>query len=216
MQETTKVVLVDDHRLVREALACALGQRPWIQLLGEAANGQEAIDRVPVLAPNVVVMDLVMPILGGIEATRWLKDNCPRIEIVVLTGHHNEAYQRQAFEAGARGYVLKDSPLEQLLEAIRHAARGDFYLSGAAGRDMVAEYVKPWVARQKPGGVITQRERELAMLIADGYSSKEAASVLNISVKTADTHRASLMRKLGARNVADVVKYCIRNELIQP
>ena len=216
MQETTKVVLVDDHRLVREALACALGQHPWIQLLGEASNGQEAVDRVPVLAPNVVVMDLVMPILGGIEATRWLKDNCPRIEIVVLTGHHNEAYQRQAFEAGARGYVLKDSPLEQLLEAIRHAARGDFYLSGAAGRDMVAEYVKPWVARQKPGGVITQRERELAMLIADGYSSKEAASVLNISVKTADTHRASLMRKLGARNVADVVKYCIRNELIQP
>lgn len=216
MQESTKVVLVDDHRLVREALACALGQHSWIQLLGEASNGQEAIDRVPVLAPNVVVMDLVMPVLGGIEATRWLKDNCPRTEIVVLTGHHNEAYQRQAFEAGARGYVLKDSPLEQLLEAIRHAARGDFYLSGAAGRDMVAEYVKPWVARQKPGGVITQRERELAMLIADGYSSKEAASVLNISVKTADTHRASLMRKLGARNVADVVKYCIRNELIQP
>ncbi len=154
--------------------------------------------------------------MGGLEAARWLRENHSRTEIVIMTGHHNEAYQRQAFEAGVRGYVLKDASLDQLVEAVQHAARGDYFLSGHAGRDLVADYVRPWLARQKPGGVMTQRERELAILIADGYSSKEAAAVLNISVKTADTHRASLMRKLGARNVADVVKYCIRNELIQP
>ncbi len=211
-----KVFLVDDHAMVRQALAAALGSQPGIELLGDAVHGQEAIERIPMLDPDVAVLDLLMPVMGGIEAARWLRENRMRCEIVIITGQHNEAYQRQAFEAGARGYVRKDRPLAELLEAIRYAARGDFYLSGSAGKDLVAEYVNAWVSRQKPGGVITQRERELAILIADGYSSKEAASVMNISVKTADTHRASLMRKLGARNVADIVKYCIRNELIQP
>ena len=103
----------------------------------------------------------------------------------------------------------------RLFVAIRHAARGDYFLAGAAGRDLVAEYVRPAVNRQKPGGRMTQRERELAILLADGYSTKEAAAVLNISAKTAETHRASIMRKLGARNVADVVKYCIRNHLVE-
>ncbi len=211
-----RVFVVEDHLLVRQGLVSLLRATPGVQVVGEGSNGQEAIERIPLSNPDVVILDLLMPVMGGLDAARWLRDNNVRSEIVILTGHHNEAYQRQAFEAGARGYVLKDGTFEQLIEAVRHAARGDFYLSGAAGRDLVAEYVKPWVARQQPGGVLTQRERELAILIADGYSSKEAAAVLNISVKTADTHRASLMKKLGARNVADVVKYCIRNEMIEP
>jgi DNA-binding NarL/FixJ family response regulator len=165
--------------------------------------------------PDVLVLDIVMPGIGGIEAARELKQVAPRTEIVVLTGHHNEAYQRAAFEAGARGYLFKDCSVRNLLEAIRAASLGDYYLAGPAGRDLISEYVKPLVARQPPGGRITPRERELACLLADGYSSKEAAAVLGISVKTAETHRASLLRKLGARNVADVVKYCIRNRLIE-
>jgi two-component system, NarL family, response regulator NreC len=213
---TIRVFVVEDHLLVRQALVHVLCATDGLEVVGEAGNGQEAIERIPELDPDVALVDLLMPVMGGIEAARWLRENHPRTEIVIVTGHHNEAYQRQAFECGVRGYVLKDIAIEQLLEAVRHAARGDYYLSGPAGRDLVAEYVKPWVARQQPGGVMTQRERQLAILIADGYSSKEAAAVLNISVKTADTHRASLMKKLGARNVADVVKYCIRNELIEP
>ncbi len=210
-----KVFVADDHALVREAL-CQCLRAAGFAVVGEAATGHQAIDRIPEADPDVAVLDLVMPGMSGVEAARWLRENHPRSEIVILTGHHNETYQRQAFEAGARGYVLKDGPFEQLLDAIRHAARGDYYLAGGEGRDVVADYAGPWVSRQKPGGVITQREREIAILLADGYSSKEAASVLNISVKTADTHRASLMRKLGAKNVADVVKYCLRNRLIEP
>jgi DNA-binding NarL/FixJ family response regulator len=210
-----KVFVADDHALVREAL-CHCLRSAGFAIVGEGATGHQAIDRIPAADPDVAVLDLVMPGMSGIEAARWLRENRPRTEIVILTGHHNEAYQRQAFESGARGYVLKDGPFEQLVDAIRHAARGDYYLAGTDGRDVVADYAGPWISRQKPGGVITQRERELAILLADGYSSKEAASVLNISVKTADTHRASLMRKLGAKNVADVVKYCLRNRLIEP
>lgn len=211
-----RLFVIDDHRLVRQALVAALGAVPGFLVLGDGGSGMEAMDRIPGYDPDVAVIDLVMPVTSGIEVTRWLRENHPRTEIVLMTESHNEAYQRQAFESGARGYVLKEEGIEQLVEAIRCAARGDFYLSGPAGRDLVADYVKTFVARQQPGGVMTQREREMAILIADGYSSKEAAAVMNISVKTAETHRAALMRKLGARNVADVVKYCIRNMLIQP
>ena len=211
-----KVFVVDDHHLVRQALVFQLERTPGFAVVGDAPSGAAAIDRIPAIDPDVAVIDVVMPGMSGIEVARFLRETHPRTEIVMLTAHHNEAYQRQAFESGARGYVLKDCTFEQLSDAIRHAARGDYYLAGNAGRDLVADYVRPWLARQKPGGVMTQRERELAVLLSDGYSSKEAAAVLNISVKTADTHRASLMRKLGARNLADVVKYCIRNELIQP
>lgn len=211
-----RIFVAEDHALVRESLVHMLHATEGFTVVGEAATGHQAIDRIPGLDPDVAVLDLVMPGMSGIEATRWLRENHARTEIVILTGHHNETYQRQAFEAGARGYVLKENSFEHLAEAIRRAARGDFFLAGQDGRDAVAEYAGTWVARQKPGGVITQREREIAILLADGYSSKEAASILDISVKTADTHRASLMRKLGARNVADVVKYCLRNHLIEP
>ncbi len=209
------VVIADDHHIVRSSLAHVLSDSEGFQVVGEASNGREAVDQVLENDPDVLLLDIVMPAMGGIEAARELHRAHPRTEIVILTGHRNETYQRQAFEAGARGYLFKDCSLDNLLEAIRAASRGDYYLAGEAGRDLVADYVKPLVHRQRPGGLITPREREMACLLADGYSSKEAASVLNISVKTAETHRASLMRKLGARNVADVVKYCIRNRLIE-
>jgi DNA-binding NarL/FixJ family response regulator len=166
------------------------------------------------LDPDVVVLNVVMPAMDGVEAVRRIRAVQPRTEIVVLTALRGEAYQRQAFEAGVRGYLLWDCGLERLAEAIQHAALGDYYLSGTAGRDMVNEYVKPLIRNQVPGGIVTPRERQLACLLADGYSTKEAAAILNISVKTAETHRASILRKLGARNVADIVKYCIRNQLI--
>lgn len=216
MERQIRVFLADDHRLMREALARLLGSSDGFTVVGEAGTGHEVLERVPALDPDVAVIDIVMPGLNGIETTRWLRENHPRTEVVILTGHHNEAYERECFAAGARGYLLKEEGWTQLLDAIRHAARGDYYLAGAAGRDLVAEYVKPWVARQQPGGVITPRERQLAILISDGYSSKEIAGILNISVKTVETHRASLMSKLGARSVAEVVKYCIRNAWVEP
>ena len=209
-----KVFLAEQHQMVREGLRLLLWSHGDFSVVGEASNGAEAIERIPPLDPDVAVLAVEMPVKGGIEATRWLREHHARTEVVALSTHHAEAYQREAFESGARGYVLQEAPFEQLADAIQSAARGDYYLAGSVGRDLVQEYVKPLVARQKPGGHITARERELAVLLGDGYSTKEAAAVLNISVRTADTHRQSLMRKLDARNVADIVKYCIRNGLI--
>jgi DNA-binding NarL/FixJ family response regulator len=216
MKRDIRVFLTDDHRILREALAQLLDATEGFVVVGEAGDGQETLERLPATDPDVAVLDIVMPRLNGIETARWLRENHPRTELVILTGHHNEAHVRECFEAGVRGYVLKEEGSTQLLDAIRLAARGDYYLAGSAGRDLVADYVRPWLARQKPGGVVTPRERQLAILVSDGYSSKEIASFLNISVKTVETHRASLMRKLGARNVADVVKYCIRNQWVEP
>lgn len=210
-----RLAIADDHHLFRAALAQYLGSQNGFQIVGEAANGKEAVDLVLERDPDVILLDIVMPVLDGIQAAREIRRVHPRTEIVIITGHHNEAYQREAFEAGARGYLFKDCSPHNLMDAIRAASLGDYYLAGEAGKDLVAEYVKPLVRQQKPGGLITPREREIACLLADGYSTKEAAAVLNISVKTAETHRASLMRKLGARNLADVVKYCIRNQLIE-
>jgi two-component system response regulator NreC len=209
-----RILVADDHAILRQGLVRLLETIEGFEVVGEAADGAEAVEKVLRLDPDVIVLDIVMPSVDGIEAARRIRREHPRTEIVILTAHRSEAYQRQAFEAGARGYLLKECDLDQLCESIRHAAHGDYYVAGTAGRDMVDEYVKPLIQGQKPGGIVTPREREIACLLADGYSTKEAAAVLNISVKTAETHRASIMRKLDARNVADIVKYCIRNQLI--
>lgn len=209
-----RIVVADDHEIVREGIVGLLRSVDGFEVVGQASNGADAVEAVLSLDPDVLVLDIVMPVMDGIEAARKVRTTHPRTEIVILTAHRSGAYQRRAFEAGARGYLLKESGFEKLAESIRHAAHGEYYVSGTAGRDLVAEYVRPAVRRQLPGGIVTPREREIACLLADGYSTKEAAAVLNISVKTAETHRASIMKKLGARNVADVVKYCIRNHLI--
>jgi DNA-binding NarL/FixJ family response regulator len=214
MSKPIRVAIADDEHLFRAALAHFLEAQNGFEVIGEAANGKEAIDLVLERDPDILLLDVVMPVMDGIRAAREIHRVHPRTEIVVLTGHRNEAYKREAFEAGARGYLFKDCTPDNLMEAIRAASLGDYYLADEAGRDIVAEYVRPLVGKQRPGGIITPREREIACLLADGYSTKEAAAVLNISVKTAETHRASLMRKLGARNLADVVKYCIRNHLV--
>jgi len=213
-QRPISVFVVDDHQLVREGLAKLLASEEKTTVVGQAASGREAIETIPLKNPDVAVVDVVMPGMSGIETIRWLREHHPRTEVVALSEHHGEAYQREAFEAGARAYLMKDASFDQLLDAIGSAARGDYYLAGAQGRDVVAEYAKPWVSRLRPGGLITPREQEIAVLLADGYSSKEVAAILNISVRTAETHRTSLMRKLDARNLADVVKYCIRKGLV--
>jgi DNA-binding NarL/FixJ family response regulator len=209
-----RIVLADDHEIFRRALAALLEGSASVQVVGDAADGREAIDRVLQLDPDVAVLDVVMPRMDGIEAARRIRALRPRTEVVILSAFRSEAYQRQALQAGVRAYLLKECSLEMLLDGIRHAAHGDYFLPGVAGQDLVAEYVRPLIRNQNPGGLVTPRERQIACLLADGYSTKEAAAVLNMSVKTAETHRASIMRKLGAKNVADIVKYCIRNHLI--
>ena len=209
------VLLVDDHKVFRQGLSALLGAEEDIAVVGEAGNGAEAVDLAVSLDPDVVVLDIMMPVLDGIAAARRIRSVKPAAEVVMLTMYRSETYQREAFAAGAKGYLHKECSYDEVVQAVRHATRGDYYLSGPAGKDLVAEYIQPLID-QKPGGIISPREKEIARLLADGYSTKEAADVLNISPKTAESHRAALMRKLGAKNVADVVKYCIRNHIIEP
>ncbi len=213
-QSDIRILIADGHRLFRQGLIGLLQGKETIEVVGEAASGQEAVEQALVLTPDVIAMDIVMPGMNGIEAARRINRASSKTQLFFLTGHHNEAYLRQAFEAGARGYIHKDCSIDDLTQAIRRAARGDYFLAGPTGRDLVVDYVNPVVRRQKPGGIMTRREREIAVLLSDGYSTKEAAAVLDISSRTAETHRASILRKLDARNVADIVKYCIRNRLV--
>jgi DNA-binding NarL/FixJ family response regulator len=213
-QSEIRTLIADGHRLFRQGLIALLKDKVTIEVVGEAATGQEAVEQALVLTPDVIVMDIVMSGMDGIEAARRISGASSKTQLLFLSGHHNEAYLRQAFEAGARGYLHKDCSIDDLTQAVRLAARGDYILAGPAGSDLVVDYVNPVVRRQKPGGIMTRREREIAVLLADGYSTKEAAAVLDISSRTAETHRASILRKLDARNVADIVKYCIRNRLV--
>lgn len=210
-----KILIADDHVLFGQGLNALFEKVSDIEVIGEAHDGKQAVDLAITLVPDVILLNIMMPVMDGIAALQRIKSIQPRIEVIMLTALQNESYQRQSFAAGARGYLSKDCGFDEVLQAVHHAARGDYYISGALGRDLIAEYVQPLLNSQKPGGIMTQRERELARLISDGYSTKEAAEVLNISPKTAETHRAAIMKKLDARNVADIVKYCIRNQIIE-
>lgn len=201
--------------LLRSTLASWFAGRPGWCLAGAVATSEEAMELVLNANPDVLLLGLDVPAMAGLESARRLRVAHPRCELVLLAERHNEAYPPQAFDAGARGYVSGDTAPEDLEAALQAACQGDYYLAQEQGGERLHDYIRSVVRRQGPGGLITPRERQVACLLADGYSSKEAAGVLNISVKTAETHRAALMRKMGARNVADVVRYCIRNRLIQ-
>ncbi len=213
---TIRILIADQRDLFKQGLASLLSKVDLFEIVGLASDGKQVIELLPTLRPDLVVMDIVLPILDGLSTAKRVKELHPHTEILFLSESKNEDQMRQAFETGGRAYLLKDCDLEELIFAIKKAARGDFYLSGPASQDLVAEYVKPLLRSTRPGGLMTQRERELARLLADGYSTKEAAAVLNISPKTAETHRASIMKKLNAKNVTDIVKYCIRNHIIEP
>ncbi len=219
MPRVIRLGIADRHELFRVALAHLLSAQEGLEVVGETTDAAATIRLVQDQVPDVLLMDPDLApgtgVTAGLEAVREVRRLRPATEIVILTDHEVEDTQRRAFEAGIRAYLLKDCSLRHVQAAIQAASQGEFYLAGRSGEEMVAEYVRPLAGRQGPGGLITPRERELACLLADGYSSKEAAGVLSISVKTVETHRASLMKKLGARNVVDIVKYCLRNRLIE-
>lgn len=215
LKRTIKVIIIDDECLVRQGLVSLLNADSSFQVVGDYASGAEAFDQINLVAPDVAIIDIQIPGLDGISIGRRLRQVSPTTEIVYLTSVHSDEQSREAFESGGRCYLLKNSNFEELALATRKAADGDYYLSGPSSSEMIAEYVKPLLNAQKPGGQVTLREKEIARLLADGYSTKEAADVLNISVKTAEAHRASIMKKLNAKNVTDIVKYCIRNQIIE-
>lgn len=213
-----RVVIADDHAVVREGIKMILSREPDIEIVGEAANGREALDLVAKTRPHVVVMDISMPEMGGVEATRRVKEAYPKVNVLALTMHEDESYVFQLLKAGASGYVLKRGAAQDLVQAIRSAARGEAFLYPSVARSVLADYLKRVEAgeeRHRFDG-LTEREREILTLIAEGLSNQEIAQKLFISIKTVQTHRTHIMEKLDLHNRAQLVRYAIRKGLIEP
>src|SRR6266446_1039904 len=207
-----RVVLADDHVLVRQGLKSLL-EREKFQVVAEASDGQEAVRLSESLCPEIAVLDISMPTLNGIDAARQLGRACPKTKVILLTQHEEDQYIREALEAGVKGYVLKSQVASDLVHAIHQVSRGQFYLSPGISRAVVAAYRSK---SDRPADPLTMRERQVLQLIAEGKSTKDAASLLGISVKTAESHRMRLMQKLDIHETASLVRYAVRRGLVQP
>lgn len=207
-----RVLLVEDHVVVRQGIKALFADEPDVEIVGEADDGREALQRVSELRPDVVLMDISMPGLNGIEATRQIRQNHPDIKVVVLSMHSNEEYVFQVLRAGASGYVLKQSDSSEVLTAIRAAVAGGSFLSPPISRAVIGDYVRRAEARGQGSDLdlLSSREREVLQLLAEGLSNREIAERLNISVKTVETHRSNMMSKLGVSNKTELVKYALR------
>ncbi len=207
-----KILLVDDHVVVRQGLKALFADEPDIEVVGEADNGREALDRLAELKVDVVLMDISMPGLNGIEATRQIQQRYPHIKVVVLSMHANEEYVFQVLQAGASGYVLKQSDSLEVATAIRAAMSGGSFLSPPISRTVIEDYVRRAEARGEGSDqeLLTSREREVLQLLAEGLPNREIAKELNISVKTVETHRSNMMNKLQVSSKTELVKYAIR------
>jgi DNA-binding NarL/FixJ family response regulator len=208
------VLVADDHTIVRKGICSLIDGKADIQVIGEAEDGRDAIEKAEALAPDVVLMDITMPHLNGLEATRQIKKMFPQIKILALTMYTNE-YILQILQAGASGYVVKQAAPAELLSAIQAVYRGDSFLSPSISKTIIDEYIKH-TTPQNPveQEKLTDREREVLQLIAEGYSNREIADKLNLSVKTVGVHRTNIMEKLEVHNVTDLVKYALRKGII--
>jgi DNA-binding NarL/FixJ family response regulator len=204
------VLLADDHAVVRQGFRLILGQHPDIEVVGEAANGREAVALAGELAPDVVVLDIAMPEVNGVEATRLIRQEHPQCSVLVLSMHKDAPYVRETLRAGAKGYLLKDGIDSDLVTAVRAVARGEGFLSPAVSATVLAEYQRH---AADPLDLVTPRERQLLQMLAEGKTSKDIASELKISVYTVDAHRSRIMKKLGLRTIGDVVRFALQNGL---
>jgi DNA-binding NarL/FixJ family response regulator len=211
-----RVLLADDHTLVRAGLRKLLESMPDIEVVGEADDGLALLQLAQQLQPNLVLMDIAMPGLNGLETTARLTKAQPDVRVMILSMHQNEEYVRQALRNGAVAYLLKDSAPLELELALKAVLRGETYLSPAVSRGIVTDYVQRLRADEQPGDALTPRQREVLQLVAEGHSTKEIARRLDLSVKTVDTHRSQLMKQLDIHEVAGLVRYAMRNGLISP
>lgn len=212
-----KVIIADDHTIVRKGLCAILAGESEIEVVGEAEDGRDAIRKVEQLQPDVVLLDIAMPLLNGLEATRQLRKRYAKLKILILTMHDNEEYVFEALRAGASGYLVKRSAPNELISAIKAVYREGSFLSPAVSKKVIDQYVRVGlkkVKEDKEYGKLTEREREILQLIAEGRANREIAELLNISIKTVESHRSHLMEKLNIRNIAELTQYAIRKGLI--
>ncbi len=211
-----RVFVADDHALLRDGLKALVNGQPDMEVVGEAENGQAALEKARELTPDILLMDISMPELNGVAAAELIKQECPTIKIVVLTAYKDKSYLDRCLKVGASGYVLKLSAADELIEAIRFVAGGGIYLDRGMVDPIVDGYVQ---ARNLKGEVrqkdLTRREEEVLRLIARGHSNKEIAQELNIAVKTVESHKANLMQKLELRTRTEIVRYALRQGWLQ-
>ncbi|MGH2425056.1 MAG: response regulator [bacterium] len=212
-----RVLLADDHAIVREGVKMILAKEPDFEVVGEAQDGQQALELVERMKPNVVVMDISMPEMGGIEATQQVKERYAGVNVIALTMHEDESYVFKLLRAGASGYVLKRAAAQDLVQAVRAAAKGEAFLYPSVARKVVEDYLKRVEAgeeRERYDG-LTEREKEILTHIAEGLSNQQIAQKLYISIKTVQTHRAHILGKLGLHDRTELVRYAIRKGLIE-
>lgn len=209
-----RIILADDHKIIRQGLRSLVEQQPDMEVLAEAKEGRTAVKLTDELRPDVVIMDVAMPELNGVEATRKIVDQDRHLHVVALSMHKERQYVARMLEAGASGYLLKDCAFEELVDAIRTVVRGQTYLSPKITGTVVDDYVRNMPRDQLAvQQELTPREREVLQLMAEGQSTKEIARTLDVSVKTIETHRRNTMKKLEVDSVAELTKYAIREGL---
>lgn len=210
--EKIKILVVDDHTLMRDGIHALLSLSNDVEVIGEATDGREALDKVQELSPDVVVMDVAMPVMDGLEATRRIKKKNPRVKVLVLTQYDNREYILSAIKAGADGYVPKKAAGSELASAIRAIHAGDSFLYPSAAAALIKDYLRQAV--EEPYDRLTSREREILKLIAEGHTSKGIADMLFISLKTALGHRTKIMQKLDIHNRTELIKYAMHKGLV--
>ena len=213
-----RVLLADDHAIVREGIKRILAEEPDIEVVGEAGDGLQAVEMAKKLKPDVAILDITMPALNGIEATRQIRSSLPHTHTLTLTMHEDDTYVFQLLKAGAAGYVLKRAAATDLVQAVRAAQRGEAFLYPSVAKAVVADYLKrldEGEGKETYDG-LTEREKEILTLVADGATNQEIARNLFISIKTVQTHRAHIMEKLDLHDRTKLVRYAIRKGLIEP
>lgn len=216
---TLRVLVADDHEIVRKGLRSIVEEQPGWEVAGEACDGREAVDKARTLRPDVAVIDVSMPGLNGLEATRQMLRNDAESKVLILTMHESDPLIREVLDAGARGYLLKSDASRDLVTAVDAIRRNKTYFTARVAQIVLDGYLdkkqRPVPESNTPASRLTPRQREIVQLLAEGKSSKEVAVALGLSVKTAETHRANIMRRLECHSVSELVRYAIRNNIIQ-
>lgn len=214
--ESIRILLADDHTVVRDGLRALLEKQPDMTVVGEAADGRDSVRLAEEESPDVVVMDIAMPNMNGIEATRRILASKPECAVVILSMHQDESYVLRSLKAGAKGYLLKDSLRSDVIDAIRTVAQGRSFLTRKVSRILQEDYVREMERHgiEDSYDLLTDREREILQLVAEGRTNKEVAGLLNISLTTVETHRTHILQKLGLHSIPELILYAVRKGII--
>lgn len=209
-----KILLADDHKIIRDGLRSLIDNQSGMEVAAEAENGRNAVKLARKLKPDLIIMDISMPDLNGIEATRQIISESPAVKVIALSMHIDKRFVVEMFNAGVSGYLLKDCAFEELSDAIRSVASNQTYLSPKVTGEVIKDYVQQYTTKNTPAAAaLSPREREVLQLIAEGRNTKEIAGRLNVSVKTIETHRRKIMERLNVRSIAELTKFAIREGL---